>query len=101
MSTVRSCRLVRFTRAAWYRKSTATSTHERWSKDFVHDALFDGRAFRVLTVVDQYSRQSPVPEPAFAHSGGSVAEALERMVAKLGAPPGSPGSRHRVYVQGA
>jgi putative transposase len=26
---------------------------ERWSMDFVHDALADGRAFRVLTVVDQ------------------------------------------------
>ena len=64
----------------------ATSTHERWSKDVVHDALFDGRAFRVLTVVDQYSRQSPVLEPAFAHSDRSVAEALERMVAKLEAP---------------
>jgi putative transposase len=24
---------------------------ERWSMDFVHDALSDGRAFRVLTVV--------------------------------------------------
>ena len=27
--------------------------HERWSMDFVHDALADGRPFRVLTVVDQ------------------------------------------------
>jgi putative transposase len=31
----------------------ATRTHEHWSMDFVHDALFDGRAFRMLTVVDQ------------------------------------------------
>ena len=64
----------------------AGRTHERWSMDFVHDALFDGRAFRVLTVVDQYSRQSPVLEPAFAHSGRSVAAALERVVAMLGTP---------------
>ena len=54
--------------------------------DFVHDALFDGRPFRVLTIVDQYSRQSPVLEPAFAHSGRSVAEALERAIVKLGVP---------------
>jgi hypothetical protein len=40
----------------------ATRTHERWSMDFVHDALFDGRPFRMLTVVDQYSRQSPLIE---------------------------------------
>lgn len=64
----------------------ATRTHERWSMDFVHDALFDGRPFRVLTVVDQYSRQSPVLEPAFAPSGRTVAEALERVVARLGVP---------------
>jgi putative transposase len=128
VSTVRSCRLAQFTRAAWYRKSTArdqtalamrirdlaharprfgyqritvllrregwavnrkrvrrlyrlqglqlrmrvrrrkhmclhrgpvpqaSRTHERWSMDFVHDALFDGR------------------------------EALERVVAKVGTP---------------
>jgi hypothetical protein len=30
--------------------------------DFVHDTLADGRAFRVLTVVDQWSRQSPLLE---------------------------------------
>ena len=54
--------------------------------DFVHDALFDGRPFRVLTVVDQYSRQSPVLEAAFAHSGRSVSAALERVVDELGAP---------------
>ena len=158
VSTVRSCRLAQFTRAAWYRRSraldqtalsmrirdlaharprfgyqritvllrregwrvnrkrvrrlyrlqglqlrmrvrrrkhmclhrgpapAATRTHERWSMDFVHDALFDGRAFRVLTVVDQYSRQSPVLEAAFAHSGRSVAETLNRVVAQLGTP---------------
>jgi putative transposase len=32
----------------------ATRTHERWSMDFVHDTLFDARAFRMLTVVDQF-----------------------------------------------
>jgi putative transposase len=32
---------------------------ERWSMDFVHDALADGRPFRILTVVDQWSRSSP------------------------------------------
>ena len=35
---------------------------ERWSMDFVHDALADGRPFRILTVVDQWSRSSPLLE---------------------------------------
>ena len=37
--------------------------------DFVHDALADGRPFRVLTVVDQWSRQSPILEVASSMSG--------------------------------
>ena len=43
---------------------TPTGPTERWSMDFVHGALADGRPFRVLTVVDQWSRQSPILEVA-------------------------------------
>ena len=28
-----------------------------WATDFVHDALFDGRRFRVLAVIDEFSRE--------------------------------------------
>ena len=48
--------------------------------DFVHDALADGRPFRVLTVVDQWSRQSPLLEVASSMSGRTVAEALDRAI---------------------
>jgi putative transposase len=54
--------------------------------DFVHDSLFDGRAFRVLTVVDQWSRCSPILEVAQGVSGMTVAEALDRAIARHGAP---------------
>jgi putative transposase len=64
----------------------AIRTHERWSMDFVHDALFDGRAFRVLTMVDQWSRWSPILEVAQSMSGRAVAEALDRAIAELGKP---------------
>ena len=37
---------------------------ERWSMDSVRDALADGRPFRVLTVVDQCGRLSPLLEVA-------------------------------------
>jgi putative transposase len=53
---------------------------ERWSMDFVHDALAEGRPFRVLTVVDQWSRQSPVLEAAVSMSGAGVAAALDRAI---------------------
>ena len=65
---------------------TATRVRERWSMDFVHDQLINGRPFRMLTVVDQWSRQSPLIEVGFSMSGQIVAEALERYVAKHGAP---------------
>ena len=48
--------------------------------DFVHDALTDGRQFRVLTVVDQWSRQSPILEVASSLSGATVGVALDRVL---------------------
>ncbi len=59
---------------------TPTGPTERWSMDFVYDALADGRPFRVLTVVDQWSRQSPLLEVATAMSGRTVSEALDRVL---------------------
>ncbi|MBA2486680.1 MAG: IS3 family transposase [Nitrospira sp.] len=50
---------------------------ERWSMDFVHDTLADGRPFRILTVVDNWSRHSPVLEAAFRMSGETVGRALD------------------------
>lgn len=52
---------------------------DRWSMDFVHDQLADARPFRVLTVVDQWSRLSPLLSPAFSIRGQDVAEALDRV----------------------
>jgi len=57
-----------------------TGPRERWSMDFVHDALADGRPFRILTVVDQWSRSSPLLEVASRMSGYTVGEALDRVL---------------------
>ncbi len=53
---------------------------ERWSMDFVHDQLADGRPFRVLTVVDQWSRQSPILECRLRCSGADVGAVLDQAV---------------------
>lgn len=58
----------------------ATGPRERWSMDFVHDALADGRPFRVLTTVDHWSRQSPILEVASSMSGHAVGVALDRVL---------------------
>lgn len=63
-----------------------TGPSERWSMDFVHDALADGRPFRVLTVLDQWSRQSPILEVASSMSGHTVSAALERALAEKEKP---------------
>lgn len=34
-----------------------TQVNERWSLDFVHDQLADGRRIRILSIVDDYSRK--------------------------------------------
>ena len=54
-----------------------TGPTERWSMDFVHDTLADGWPFRVLTVVDNWSRQSPVLEAGFRMSGEPVGRTLD------------------------
>ncbi len=56
-----------------------TALGERWSMDFVHDQLADGRAFRVLTVVDNWSRESVLLEAGLRLTGERVAAALSRV----------------------
>lgn len=64
----------------------AADRNQHWSMDFVHDQLLDGRRFRVLTVIDQWSRESVLLEAGFALTGQSVAAALERVAASRPLP---------------
>ena len=63
-----------------------TGRGQRWSMDFVHDALMSGRAFRVLTVVDQWSRESPLLEVGFSLTGQHVVGAFEDQIGEHGLP---------------
>jgi putative transposase len=56
---------------------TPTATNQHWSMDFVHDQLANGRRFRVLTLIDQWSRESLSLESAFSLSGKDVTNVLE------------------------
>jgi putative transposase len=47
--------------------------------DFVNGQLASGRRFRVLTVIDQWSRESVLLEAAVATMGHSVVEALDAL----------------------
>ncbi len=64
----------------------ATSPRQLWAMDFVSDHVIDGRRFRVLTVVDTFSRLSPgmLVEPSI--SGERVARFLDEVAATHGYP---------------
>jgi putative transposase len=63
-----------------------SQANERWSMDFVADTLLDGRRFRALTVVDNWSRHSQLIEPDFTLTGTKVVAALERVAKRTGYP---------------
>jgi putative transposase len=63
-----------------------SAPNERWSMDFVADRLDDGRQFRVLTVVDVFTRESLALEVDFSLNGRKVAAALDEVARDRGYP---------------
>ncbi len=63
-----------------------TEPNQIWSMDFVSDELGWGRRFRVLTLVDHFSRVSPAMEVGFRMSGQRVADVLDRLSMTVGVP---------------
>ncbi len=59
---------------------------ERWSLDFVSDAFTDGRRFRVLAVIDDYSRECLALVADTSLSGARVARELDAIIARRGKP---------------
>jgi len=57
----------------------ANAPNERWSMDFMADRLADGRRFRVLTLVDNFSRVRLAIAADFSLSGEKVVEVLDRL----------------------
>jgi putative transposase len=57
----------------------AARPNERWSIDFVADQLGSGRRFRVLTIMDDFTRQWPMTIVDTSISGTRVARALEEL----------------------
>ena len=60
--------------------------NESWSMDFVSDALFDGRRFRSLTLVDNFSRECLAIRVEPRLHGADVAEVLDQVVEAKGKP---------------
>ena len=60
--------------------------NQRWSMDFVADSLLNGRRLRVLTVVDDFSKECPVLEVDHSLTGKRVTRVLERVALTRGLP---------------
>ncbi len=64
----------------------ATRPNERWSMDFMQDVLWHGRRFRMLTVVDQFTKECPVIEVDTSLNGLRVSRVLEWLSMTRGLP---------------
>ena len=63
-----------------------TKPDERWSMDLVADSFSDGRRFRSLTIVDDFSRECPAIEVDTSISGARIVRVLERFSASCTLP---------------
>jgi putative transposase len=68
------------------RQPAAFRSNERWSMDFVSDALFDGRRLRALTVVDAFTREALAIEVDQGIKGEQVVAVVGRLALLRGAP---------------
>ena len=57
----------------------AQKPNQRWSMDFVSDCLFNGRKIRVLTIVDDYSRECLNLEVDTSINGVRITNVLNRI----------------------
>ena len=57
-----------------------------WSWDFIMDRTTDGRAVKMLTMVDEYTRQCLLIHPARSITSGQVLDTLQRLADLKGAP---------------
>ncbi|MDQ0305373.1 putative transposase [Ancylobacter polymorphus] len=61
--------------------------NQRWSLDFVADQLVDGRRFRVLVIVDDFTRECLALVVDTSLSGQRVVRELDALIALRGRPP--------------
>jgi len=60
--------------------------NQRWSLDFVSDTLGDGRRFRILAIVDDFSRECLTLVVDTSLGGMRVVRELERLTLERGTP---------------
>ena len=64
----------------------ATGPNSRWSVDFVHDQLANGRRFRVLNVIDDVTKECLAAIPDTSISGKWVVREVRAIIERRGRP---------------
>jgi putative transposase len=64
----------------------ATRPNEKWSMDFMSDSTADGRKFRVLNILDIFTRESLAIEVRRSFPSSAVIESLEKIAEERGFP---------------
>jgi len=67
-------------------RPAATKPNQRWSMDFVSDCVSCGKVIRMLTLVDDCTRECPVIEVDTSLGGLRVGRVLDRMAIERGLP---------------
>ena len=60
--------------------------NQRWSLDFLSDAFSDGRRFRILAIIDDFTRECLALVPDTSLPGLRVARELDTIIASRGRP---------------
>lgn len=63
-----------------------TAANQEWALDFVHDAVAAGRAIRVLSVVDVYTRECIALEVDTSFASRRVTRVLDEIIKQRGEP---------------
>lgn len=77
------------------------ATNQVWSMDFMHDALGDGRAFRLFNVLDDFNREGLAIEVDLSLPSARVIRALEQVIEWRGKPKVIRCDNGPEYVSGA
>ena len=67
-------------------RAVVNGPNQEWALDFVHDAAERGRKFRVLSVIDVYTRECLALEVDSSFASQRVTRELEKIVAERGVP---------------
>ena len=60
--------------------------NQGWALDFMHDALYDGRRFCTLNVIDEANREAPAIEIGISIPSARLIRTLERLIDLYGSP---------------